>query len=133
MFHFFPIASTVRCNADEQAFIFAPKFCVQVAQLARRGSATAQSAACLRDGGLLTHPTAVARKQKISKSFQADLPGPVPREKRIRFSPDPNQSYNSCHPGPQEGRIAIVTDVGSGCGGRESAGRAMRIAGRVFP
>jgi len=42
-------------------------------------------------------------------------------------------SPKSRHPGPQEGRIAIVTNVGPGCGGRESAGRVMRIAGRVFP
>jgi hypothetical protein len=31
MFHFFPIAC-VRCHADEQAFIFAPEFRVQVAK-----------------------------------------------------------------------------------------------------
>jgi hypothetical protein len=36
MFHFFPTAVAARCNADEQAFIFAPKFRVQVAQPARR-------------------------------------------------------------------------------------------------
>src|SRR5437879_9996993 len=78
-------------------------------------------------------PASLARKQKVSQSFQADLPGPVLREKRNRFARNPNQSYNSRHPGPQEGRIAIVTNVGPGCGGRESAGRAMRIAGRVFP
>ena len=79
----------------------------------------------------LTHPPGVARKQKDSQSFQADLPGPALREKRNRFAHDPNQSYNSAYPGPQEGRIAIVTNVGPGCGGRESAGRAMRIAGRI--
>jgi hypothetical protein len=30
-----------------------------------------------------------------------------------------------------EGRIAIVTDVGMGCGGRGSVGRAIVIAGRA--
>jgi hypothetical protein len=30
------------------------------------------------------------------------------------FSPDPTQIYNFRHPVPQEGRIAIVTDVGCG-------------------
>jgi hypothetical protein len=34
----------------------------------------------------------VARKQKVSQSFQADLPGPASREKTIRFARDPNQS-----------------------------------------
>src|SRR5258705_12475479 len=76
-------------------------------------------------------PTGFARGGKVLQSFQADLPGPVLREKRILFSHDANQSYKSRHPGPQEGRIAIVTNVGPGCGGRESAGRVMRIAGRV--
>jgi hypothetical protein len=36
------------------------------------------------------------------------------------------------HPVPHEGRIAIVTDVGMGCGGRGSAGRAELIAGRAL-
>ena len=77
-------------------------------------------------------PTAVARKQKVSQSFQTDLPRPVLREKRIPFARNPNQSYKSRHPGPQEGRIAIVTNVGPGCGGRDSARRVMGRAGRVF-
>ncbi|MEH2548801.1 hypothetical protein V1283_005446 [Bradyrhizobium sp. AZCC 2262] len=77
------------------------------------------------------HPAAVAPKQKVSQSFQPDLPGPVLREKRIAFARDPNQSYNSRHPGPQEGRIAIVMDVGSGMRWTRKRRRVMRIAGRV--
>ena len=38
-------------------------------------------------------------------------------------------STNSRHPTPQEGRIAIVTDVGEGCGGRGSVERAMGLQG----
>jgi hypothetical protein len=38
-------------------------------------------------------------------------------------------STNSRHPTPQEGRIAIVTDVGEGCGGRGSVLRAMGSQG----
>src|SRR5216684_236473 len=34
-------------------------------------------------------------------------------------------STNSRHPTPPEGRIAIITDVGEGCGGRGSVERAM--------
>jgi hypothetical protein len=30
------------------------------------------------------------------------------------FSRTPNHIYHSCHPGPREGRIMIVTDVGCG-------------------
>jgi hypothetical protein len=44
MFRFFPISAAAPFHVDEQAFIFAPKFRVQVAQPARRissGSAMA--------------------------------------------------------------------------------------------
>src|SRR5260221_4307192 len=34
--------------------------------------------------------------------------------KKFLFLPPPNQFWKSRHPGPQEGRIAIVTDVGLG-------------------
>jgi hypothetical protein len=34
-------------------------------------------------------------------------------------------STNSRHPTPPQGRIAIVTDAGCGCGGRGSVERAM--------
>ena len=138
MFHFFPIAIAIRCNADEQAFIFrAEIFALGWSQrVGRISGSVIRRTACDKNGWVtlsLIHPLGVARKQKVSQSFQADLPGPALREKRNRFAHDPNQSYNSRHPGPQEGRIAIVTNVGPGCDGRESAGRAMRIAGRVFP
>jgi hypothetical protein len=38
-------------------------------------------------------------------------------------------STSSCHPTPQEGRIAIVTDAGCGCGGRGSVLRATGLQG----
>src|SRR5450432_2075617 len=38
-------------------------------------------------------------------------------------------STNSRHPTPPEGRIAIVTDAGCGCGGRGSVLRAMGLQG----
>jgi hypothetical protein len=38
-------------------------------------------------------------------------------------------STNSRHPTPPEGRIAIVTDAGCGCGGRGSVLRAMESQG----
>jgi hypothetical protein len=37
--------------------------------------------------------------------------------------PKPQISLYPCHPVPLEGRIAIVTDVGMGCGGRGSIRR----------
>ena len=55
-----------------------------------------------------------------------------PLRKINRFAKHPNQTYNFRHPVPHEGRIAIVTDVGTGCGGRGSVGRD-DIAGRVTP
>ena len=41
-------------------------------------------------------------------------------------------STTSRHPTPQEGRIAIVTDAGCGCGGRGSVLRAMGSQGGFF-
>ena len=41
-------------------------------------------------------------------------------------------STNSRHPTPSEGRIAIVTDAGCGCGGRGSVLRAMGLQGGFF-
>jgi hypothetical protein len=41
-------------------------------------------------------------------------------------------STNSRHPTPQQGRIAIVTDAGCGCGGRGSVLRAMGSQGGFF-
>src|SRR5882672_5621896 len=39
---------------------------------------------------------------------------PPLRAKIFRFAIAPNQTYSFPRPGPQEGRIAIVTDVGQG-------------------
>jgi hypothetical protein len=81
MFRFFPIAVAGRLNVDEQAFIFAPEFRVRVAQpIKLAGYAVANPS------------TGAARKQKVLQSFQADLPCPTRREKRIPFARDPNQS-----------------------------------------
>jgi hypothetical protein len=44
---------------------------------------------------------------------------PAPREKIFWFSEDPNHLYIRDVPSHTEGRFAIVTDVGAGCGGRE--------------
>jgi len=85
----------LRCgwiHVDEQVFIFAPKFRVQVAQRARRIGDGAILRAREVAYASLTHLTGAARKQKVSQSFQADLPGPASREKTIRFALDPNQS-----------------------------------------
>jgi hypothetical protein len=105
-FHFFPMA-TARCNADEQIFIFAPKFPVRP-HPESRGAASRRMKAQMQQRGphgspgdakhrpetalsrLLTmrvsSPAGVAPKQKVLQSFQADLPRPVLREKRIRFA-----------------------------------------------
>jgi hypothetical protein len=58
---------------------------------------------------------------------------PAPPTKIFLFSPDPNQFYKPAVLSRYEGRIAIVTDVGIGCGGRGSVGRANMVAGRVLP
>jgi hypothetical protein len=54
--------------------------------------------------------------------LQADLPCPASAAKIFRFVTDPNHPYNSCHPVLRRGALAIVTNVGTGCGGRGSVG-----------
>jgi hypothetical protein len=46
------------------------------------------------------------------------------REKYCLFTFEPKSPVYLRHPVPKEGRFAIVTDVGAGCGGRGSVGRA---------
>src|SRR6266849_5929559 len=60
----------------------------------------------------------MARTADFIEPDQRDLPCPVLRSKRFRFAADPNQNYNLRCSIPLQGRIAIVTDVGMGCGGR---------------
>jgi hypothetical protein len=49
---------------------------------------------------------------------------PAPFAKIFPFRPDPNHFTNPAIPSHTEGRFAIVTDVGAGCGGRDSVRRA---------
>jgi hypothetical protein len=66
--------------------------------------------------GWLLHATGSAstpaRAAEFSEPFQADLPCPVLVQKIICFTSDPNHRLISCRPAPNEGRFAIVTDVG---------------------
>jgi hypothetical protein len=73
-----------------------------------------------------------ARKINFRQGFQRDLPRPDPVAKIYCFAPTPNHSYNSRHPVPPRGALAIVTNVGAGCGGRGSVGRVVVFAGRLF-
>src|SRR4051794_31794544 len=66
---------------------------------------------------------------EFTEPDQCDLPGPPPLTKIFPFSPEPNQFRNPAVLSPNEGRIAIVTDVGMG---RGSVGRVDVIAGRVL-
>jgi len=66
-------------------------------------------------------PFGLARKNEFVEPDQGDLGRPVPTPKIFQFSFDPNHFYIPRHPGPLEGRFAIVTNVGQGCGGRGCA------------
>src|SRR5256886_15050144 len=74
---------------------------------------------------------AAAPMRDFLPQLQADLPRPVPHTKIFRFVTDPNHPYNSCHPVPPRGALAIVTNVGAGCGGRGSVRREKWFAGRA--
>jgi hypothetical protein len=54
---------------------------------------------------------------------------PVPFAKIFRFTRRANHLYKFAPSHPTEGRIAIVTDAGCGCGGRGSFRRAMGSQG----
>ena len=58
--------------------------------------------------------------------------GPVRATKIFRFAVTPNHPYNSRHPVPRRGALAIVTNVGAGCGGRGSVRRVDVFAGRLI-
>ena len=58
---------------------------------------------------------------------------PAPFTKIFLFRPEANQFTDSHRPVPLEGRIARRHERGAGCGGRESARRAMAVAGRDEP
>ncbi len=76
-----------------------------------------------------------ARRQSSSRVFASDLLNGFnliwvvqsSREKYFAFSETQIRRTTLDIPRPQEGRIAIVTDVGAGCGGRGSVGR---VSGR---
>ena len=78
----------------------------------------------------MSEKAAAAPKCDFSLQLQADLPRPAPHAKIFRFSPAPNHPYNSRHPVPRRGALAIVTNVGAGCGGRGSVRRERLFAGR---
>jgi hypothetical protein len=60
------------------------------------------------------------------------LSRPASPAKIFRFAATPNHPYKSRHPVPPRGALAIVTNVGAGCGGRGSVGRVVVFAGRAF-
>ena len=72
----------------------------------------------------LCPPTDFARRANHSKSVQPFL------EKYSAFPVGQIISTSSPHPVPKRGALAIVTNVGMGCGGRGSVGRVIAIAGR---
>jgi hypothetical protein len=60
----------------------------------------------------------LAGSTDFARRGKSAIPCPAPFVKIFLFESDPNQMRMSRHPVPLEGRIAIVTDVGAGCGGR---------------
>ena len=64
------------------------------------------------------------RKRTCAPAGQISFFCPALLAKIFRFHRRANHLYKLAHPGPQEGRIMIVTVVGMGCDGRGSVGRA---------
>ncbi len=66
----------------------------------------------------------------------SDCPSPcgsLARRAILRFTETPNQWLNSGRPVPARGAVARRHERGMGCGGRESVGAQVRVAGRVEP
>jgi len=57
--------------------------------------------------------------------------GKLTRRVRFRWSCRANHFYDSRHPVPEEGALAIVTNAGTGCGGRGGFVRAMGRQGGI--
>jgi len=69
------------------------------------------------------HENPPSRKQRFCEAFQRDLGCPVPSLKNISLRASPIKSIFPAIPSHSEGRFAIVTDVGTGCGGRGGGAR----------
>src|SRR5436190_10670872 len=68
---------------------------------------------------------ALAKPGQITSDFRKTCQ--APKRKIFRFIRNPNQDYIHFHPVPTRGALAIVTNVGRGCGGRESCDRRARL------
>ena len=76
-----------------------------------------------------THGARCALKPDLLKQFNL-ICRSSPGEKNISFLSLPNHSLIPFYPVPRKGALAIVTDVGMGCGGRGSVvARGNRRAG----
>src|SRR5262249_3471147 len=69
-----------------------------------------------------------ARKTQFVEAIQSDLGRPVVVRKIFRFALAPNQWLPSHVPPRHEGRIAVVTNVEAGCGGRAGHDRRTWLA-----
>jgi hypothetical protein len=84
----------------------------------------------------MTRRDGLARKIEFVEPVQAVSTCPVPLQKIFLFSLNPNHFYIRRCPAHTEGRFAIVTNVGAGCGGRVGAfdeQRLMRTAKSYGP
>jgi hypothetical protein len=74
-------------------------------------------------------PGACAPNGEFPEPDQRDLPCPVLLPKIFRFARRANQNYKLRRPVLLRGALAIVTNVGAGCGGRGSVGCGTRLQG----
>ena len=77
------------------------------------------------------------RASRWRQKIQVDLPDVATffrsSAENIPLRRDPKSAVKLPHPVPLRGALAIVTNVGTGCGGRGSVGRVDVIAGRFSP
>jgi hypothetical protein len=80
-----------------------------------------------------TGTNSVAPKRRFPEPFQRDLPCPDLVKKIFRLTRRANQSYKPRRLVPERGALAIVTNVGTGCGGRGSVGVRPIAQGGFIP
>jgi hypothetical protein len=101
-------------------------------RFARDGHNCAGSSFALPPSTSISAPKRLAPKNEIQLLFQRDSTCPDLARKIFRFGFDPNQPHPSRTPPHAEGRIAIVTDVEAGSGGRARSQYSLWECGRTI-
>ncbi|WP_246784825.1 hypothetical protein, partial [Bradyrhizobium sp. S69] len=83
-----------------------------------------------RPGGVKSDARKIEFVEAIQSAFALSIPShlhSISDFQKLFLTPDPNHLLIPLHPVPREGALAIVTDVGTGSGGRGCAFDEQRV------